>query len=178
MTKPRKAYPILRDQIKNGLVTLLVERTWSHHRKKCHYVEIIDHATGIRKEFWFDDGLWHREEGPAVIDWHQSGQKYAESWHSKGELHRQGGPAITSWWENGRPRVEIWFKHATRHRADGPSYQSWDQTGTLTRTEWYIHGHAIGDQVIEWLTANAIPPDPAQWNDDHKARFAARFSNR
>ena len=64
-----------------------------------------------------------------------------------------------------------------RHRADGPSYQSWDQDGALTRTEWYIHGHAIGDQVVAWLTDNALPTDPALWAEEHKARFVARFGS-
>ena len=177
MAKLKKAHAILRDQIKTGQVTVLIERNWLHHRRKCHYVEVVDHATGIRKEFWFDDGLWHREEGPAVIDWQPDGTKSAESWHLKGELHRLGGPAITSWWENSRPRVEIWFKHGTRHRADGPSYQSWDQDGALTRTEWYVHGHAIGDQVMAWLTDNALPADPALWAEEQKARFVARFGS-
>ena len=116
MSRTKKAYAILKDVIKNGQATLVVERSWIDHKKKCHYVEIIDHATNIRKEYWFEDGVWHREDGPAVIDWHQTGEKYAESWHLKGDLHRQGGPAITSWWDSGHPRIEVWFRHGTKHR--------------------------------------------------------------
>jgi hypothetical protein len=178
MSKAQKAYPILKDTVKNGLATLLVERNWVHHKKKCHYVEVIDHATGIRKEHWFEDGVWHREDGPAVSDWLKTGEKYAESWHIKGNLHRQGGPAISSWWDNGGLRIAVWFRHGGKHRSDGPSTQSWDRAGRLIRTEWHVHGHAIGDQVAAWIADNDIPPDFQAWSDDHHAQFTARFADR
>ena len=53
-------------------------------------------------EFWYENGLLHREDGPAVI--YSNGHKF---WYKNGKLHREDGPAIVAWngskqwWMNG-----------------------------------------------------------------------------
>ncbi len=53
-------------------------------------------------EFWYNNGIIHRDDGPAVIrpDGHQA-------WYQNGKRHREDGPAVTysngyqEWYFNG-----------------------------------------------------------------------------
>ncbi len=53
-------------------------------------------------KFWYLNGKFHREDGPAVV--YASGSKF---WYINGELHREDGPAveysdgIKRWYLNG-----------------------------------------------------------------------------
>jgi hypothetical protein len=53
---------------------------------------------GKENHFYYNNGLLHREDGPAMI--FASGTKY---WLQNGKLHREDGPAVE--WSDGR----IWF---------------------------------------------------------------------
>ena len=60
---------------------------------------------------WFKDGMYHREDGPAVI--HPDGQK---EWYQNDCLHRLDGPAVIysngykEWFINGFRYNEVKFK--------------------------------------------------------------------
>lgn len=62
---------------------------------------------------WSLKGIFHREDGPAVI--HPDGTK---QWYLNGEIHRDDGPAFES--PNGDKE---WWKHGNRHREDGPAIE-------------------------------------------------------
>ncbi len=68
----------------------------------------LKNSTG---EFWFKNGLYHRENGPAIIY-----LKGREEWFLNGKRHREDGPAIIDF--NGK---EEWFLNDERHRIDGPA---------------------------------------------------------
>lgn len=83
---------------------------------------IVNTKTG-RKE-WFNVGVRHREDGPAVED-----DKHTE-WFVNGCYHRENGPAIE--YTDG---TKIWYKKGLIHREDGPAHIRYD--GIL---EWFING--------------------------------------
>ena len=56
---------------------------------------------GKHEEWWFPNGVLHREEGPAVIWYGSSGNKLYEEWRNGGCLHREDGPAIIHYNEDG-----------------------------------------------------------------------------
>ncbi len=76
--------------------------------------------------------MFHRENGPAVIDengdefWYKNGVIYEQKitrtekngvityTNEKGEKHRDDGPAVI--WNNG---TEFWYKNGKKHRENG-----------------------------------------------------------
>ena len=75
------------------------------------------------------DGLYHREDGPAL--------EYKDGcfkvWYINGNTHRDGGPAKI--WSNGDKE---WFQHGKVHREDGPALE---YPGRFN--QWWIKGKHI-----------------------------------
>ena len=65
-----------------------------------HRIKMVISPDGTRE--WFRNGLWHRDDGPAV-EW-PNGTKV---WFYNGRRHRDDGPAVehadgsTEWWKQG-----------------------------------------------------------------------------
>ncbi|TFD37035.1 hypothetical protein E3T37_12620 [Cryobacterium sp. TMT2-10] len=93
--------------------------------------------SGGGMEWWYWDGMPHRDDGPARITKHYRGTadtyrhipprragaesplgkwQLAEFWYTHGLLNRFDGPAIR--WEDG---TEEWFSQNRRHRVGGPA---------------------------------------------------------
>ena len=85
-------------------------------------------------EQWCQNGICHREDGPAR-EW-ASGTKW---WYVEGKLHRLDGPAMES--ANG---TKLWFLNGRLHREDGPACE-W-ANGTKS---WYLHGKKIDPPTTE-----------------------------
>ena len=84
-------------------------------------------------EYRNNDGLLHREDGPA-IEW-TNGTIF---WYLNGERHREAGPAIEfakgdkEWWINGH-----------LHREDGPAIEY-----ANGEDEWFSQGYELSDTEI------------------------------
>jgi hypothetical protein len=61
---------------------------------------------------WRLDGLYHNDNGPAVI-----GSDGTLQWWLNGDLHRNGAPAFIS--DSG---TKVWFVRGKRHRVGGPAF--------------------------------------------------------
>lgn len=59
---------------------------------------------------WFEDGLHHRIDGPAIMS------KDLESWYFQGKSHRTDGPAFVHKSHNGAFLQRIWSQHGERYR--------------------------------------------------------------
>jgi hypothetical protein len=114
--------------------------------------EMMQIALGTQE--WRDEqGLLHREDGPAVTN--DAGENL---WYHRGQLHRDGSPAVErsngdrEWYVHGRkhrdggPAVvrangeKFWYVDGRRHRDDGPASIisdaiGWLQEGLLHRTD-------------------------------------------
>ena len=103
---------------------------------------------------WHDEqGMLHREDGPAVL-WasgmqklYRHGELYEEvwpdgtkAWYQQGELHRDDGLAIIR-----RDGTQEWYQYGELHRDGKPAIIRRDCT-----EEWYQHGelHRDGDPAI------------------------------
>ena len=61
-------------------------------------------------KFWYLNGKWHREDGPARQYWYENGQKKYEIWYlDNNKWHREDGPARQGWYENGNKKYEQWW---------------------------------------------------------------------
>ena len=76
------------------------------------YKVVVD-DTG--NQFWYLNGKYHREDGPAKI--YANGDQY---WYLNGELHREDGPAVIYadgkqfWFLNGKELTEEEFNNCNR----------------------------------------------------------------
>jgi len=64
-------------------------------------------------KFWYLNGLYHREDGPAVE--YANGDKF---WYVNGKCHRIDGPACE--YANGS---KSWYVNGKYHREDGPAVE-------------------------------------------------------
>lgn len=99
---------------------------------------------------WSLDGVWHRVDGPAVIE-----SDGTQHWWLFGKMHRENGPAYTS--PDGR---ESWFIDGAPHRVDGPA---------ITRSDgvkkWWLFGVEVTEQdhsafleyLLTYSEGNVIP---------------------
>ena len=62
-------------------------------------------------EYWFLNGLLHREDAPAMIE-----SDGSQRWYLNNQLHRTDGPAVIL--ANG---TQKWFLNGVLHRTDGPA---------------------------------------------------------
>lgn len=108
----------------------------------------IDFDDGIYE--WYHLGKLHRFKGPAIINYSQG----SKSWYQYGKLHRKNEPAyITSY-------CKVWYWKGVIHRKNGPAIlgrnyecgnwcmKSWYQNGVLHRK----NGPAVEENngVKEW----------------------------
>ena len=68
-------------------------------------------VTDDGSQYWFLNGQYHREDGPAII--YADGAQY---WYLNDQLHREDGPAII--YADGS---QSWYLNGQYHREDGPA---------------------------------------------------------
>ena len=98
---------------------------------------IVDITNGLQ---WYRNGFLHRDNGPAVIEFETDDTPYVEKWYKNGLLHRDGKrPAINDfnfyqeWWYNGK-----------RHNLLGPAIVDGEDQ------QWFINGkkHRKGKPAV------------------------------
>lgn len=92
--------------------------------------------------YWWLNGEWHREDGPAVEFANGSKQ-----WYLNGYLHRKDGPAIES-----ISGTKEWFLNGKRHREDGPAFDDGEED-----KEWYLFGEEVQpEDVVDYNLAKGV----------------------
>ena len=81
--------------------------------------------------FWYLNGKFHREDGPAFE--YANGDKI---WYMNGVRHREDGPAFE--YANGD---KIWYFNGKLHREDGPAVEYSDGS-----KEWYLNGKGLTEE--------------------------------
>jgi hypothetical protein len=101
-------------------------------------------------KYWYLNGKFHREDGPAVED--SDGYK---AWYLNGKLHREDGPAVEdsygykAWWLNG----EI-------HREDGPAVER--SNGDKS---WWLKGERLTEEEHKKAMNPTVEMTMAQINE-------------
>ena len=87
--------------------------------------------------YWYKDGLFHREDGPA-LEWADG----SKEWYLDGQRHRLDGPAIEY-----LGVYKAWYKNGQFHREDGPAYES-----ANGGKEWCLNGVLYTEEEFnQWL---------------------------
>ena len=77
---------------------------------------------------WYQNGVLHRDDGPAV-EW-ADGSKF---WYQNNKFHRTDGPAVE--YSSG---TKCWYQNGQLHRPDGPAVDYADGS-----KRWYINGEEL-----------------------------------
>jgi len=113
---------------------------------------IIYHDNGnIEREYWHKEGngsYWHREDGPAIITYHDTGELYDEEWWVDNKLHRIDGPAFIRYYLSGEKKHEEWWVDNKIHRIDGPACIYYNNDGTIWLETYHINGEELTKR--EW----------------------------
>ena len=96
------------------------------------------------KRWYNEDGLLHREDGPAY-----EGCTGFKEWYINGKRHKEDGPS--SVYPDG---AQHWFKNGFRHRVDGPAIVNPNGRG-----HWYINDFYVTEKIIQWAEENDIDLD-------------------
>jgi hypothetical protein len=99
------------------------------------FSKLIKPSIWHQLQIWVDDqGRYHREDGPAIIN-----KDGSMEWHLHGEWHREDGPAVmTIGWSG-------WFKNGRYHREDGPAFIS----HATNQESYFLDGRSCAKQEIE-----------------------------
>ena len=89
---------------------------------------------------YFIEGKLHREDGPAITQYYENGNKKYDKYFIEGKLHREDGPAIICYRENGSKEYEEYYKTGERHRIDGPSREYFYENGNKICEVYYMNG--------------------------------------
>ncbi len=96
-----------------------------NQRTHYHYLNTDFISYDDSTQLWYQGGLIHRDDGPALIC--VNGDQH---WYQHGTHHRDGGPAII--YANGD---QTWYQHGQCHRDGEPAViRAGEQ-------HWYQHGH-------------------------------------
>jgi len=90
--------------------------------------------------YYNQQGQIHREDGPALIWYYNTGSIAYEVWYINGVWHREDGPASIDYNEDGSIQYEGWYINGVRHREDGPAYIDYYNDGSICLEEWYWCG--------------------------------------
>ena len=118
---------MIRRNFMQSLMAILPTGLFSLHKSKENFVlfcgdklyiddknEVYFKENKYGDKFWYENGVFHREDGPAIEC--QNGSKY---WFKNGVSHRLDGPAVESRSERG-DKYNAWFRDGLRYRNDGP----------------------------------------------------------
>ena len=75
-------------------------------------------AIDVAASEFYKDGKYHREDGPAHINYSETGEILEEHWYINGEAHREDGPAKIYYNYNGEVVREMWCINNSYHRED------------------------------------------------------------
>ena len=91
--------------------------------------------------FWYLNGKFHREDGPAFE--YANGDKI---WYMNGVRHREDGPAFE--YANGDKE---WFLNGKLHREDGPAVEYSDGD-----REWYLNEEEFTEEEFLQMTQKHV----------------------
>lgn len=115
------------------------EYVWFYHGKRDKQKNCYDNGE-IEMRWYDENGLKHKEKGPAYLLFHKDGQRLKEKWYIHGMKNSTNGPATKEWYADGRRKKESHFLMGKRHHLKAPSLIRWNKNHLVTEEIWYKHG--------------------------------------
>ncbi|GEM_PF-3781912 len=140
------------------------------HREGGPALVAYDKKGNVVEEHWKRNGEYFRSDGPAEIDYYESGQiRFVNYYNEKGEEHRDDGPSNITYHENGSLNIERWNQNGNLHRDDGPAEIRYYAAGQLASEEWHQNGQYFREDD---------GPQQVRYHDNGKILSEMWFSDR
>ena len=97
---------------------------------------------GLTEEWYLNNELVKE------IKYYENGQKMYEYYYLNGEYHREDGPAYQGWYENGQKQYEKYCLNGKRHRENGPACQWWYENGQKQYESYYLNGKKVSKEEV------------------------------
>ena len=141
------------------------------------YLKKFENKEPVKKVEYYDNGniksrRQHREDGPAVEEWYEDGQKEEEKYFLNNKIHREDGPAYQKWDYYGQKTEEWYCINGEYHREDGPSIIHWYANGNNYIEKYYINDkkHRDDGPAEIWFYYNEIYYQQIYYINDKKHR--------
>lgn len=143
----RKNYPARVIYKRNGNIESM---KWYTNGDKIK--EQINYPNGKPREIkYFVDGKYHRENGPAFLEYDSSNRLQTEMWYREDLFYRTDGPAITNY-KRGKIVSQEWYINDKRHSTDGPAIIRYDDKGEISVMSFFIDGKKVTEKKFLKLT--------------------------
>jgi hypothetical protein len=96
------------------------------------------------------NGILHRDDGPAYIEYAKDGSIYIESYWKNGFCLREDGPAYILYHSSGNPRIIEYRNQFGLHKEDGPAKISYDDNGEVEYSSYWLYGNKMSRE--EWYS--------------------------
>lgn len=87
-------------------------------------------------EEYIKKGLYHREDGPAIIKYDVKGRVLKKFWYRNGLRHNLKGPAQISYYKNGNMKFKSYWVRGIHSRRNGPAYVMYRKQGKVVAKLW------------------------------------------
>ena len=156
----------------NGKWTVKRAEYWfknglKHRENRPAWIRYYEDGSILDWEEWYKNDKLHREDGPAEIRYHDDGSIVEEGWYKNGQQHREDGPARIRYFLNGSIEEEVWYKNGKWHREDGPAVIQYDEDGSIYVETWYKN----------WQRHREDAPAVIKYNEDGSIEEQAWFED-
>lgn len=98
----------------------------------------------VAKEDWSPADTRLDADLPSITLYYPSGVKERDIWRGDGtHWHRLNGPAVVDYSETGKIKRETWMINNKKHRDDGPAEVIYDEGGNAVEQYWYTDGEKV-----------------------------------
>lgn len=116
-------------------------------------ITYYNHNRGILKEVWYRNGVKHRYDGPAIIQYRPSSSNitnkfWFQCWYQDGKIHRDNDPAFIVYYENGNIDYYVWYYYSKIHRdpriyleeeIHQPAITEFDEDSNIKSEKYYLN---------------------------------------
>ena len=106
---------------------------------------IVDNYTDVNKV----GAEWNEMVDPTSEGW------FKRSEDGKAIRHREDGPALIVYYESGNINYEHYYINGQRHREDGPAVINYNEDGSVSSEYYSINGIRI-ETYVDWLEAGGV----------------------
>lgn len=118
-------------------------RTIYHNENGPACIAYHDNGKVGLERYYIDGKLYRDNDLPAYVAYHDDGSLLIQKWFKNDELHRVGNPAEITYNKDGSLSCETWFQDDEEHREDGPAHIDYGQNPKDTKLLYLIKGEII-----------------------------------
>lgn len=109
----------------------------------------------VDEKIYYKNGIIHREDGPAIIEYYPEGEIRSETYFMNGNRHRSDDLPAKLWYgRKGNIREKVYYKNGKMHRVYGPSIIEYFGSGDIRYNMWHYNNEEYIEEVYEWIDEN------------------------